>query len=90
MNIIYNPPKTPSKYKKLSEKSFTINELKDIVGGEVSVMYLPKENAYIVYNKVSSTKRINSFNKDATDILRNNYADSKVKIHGKALLTDEI
>ena len=53
-------------------------------------MYLPKENAYIVYNRVFSTKRINSYNKDATDILLNNYSDSKVKIYGKALLTDEI
>ncbi len=90
MNIIYNPEKTQSKFKKVSEKSFTINELKEIVEGEVSVMYLPKENAYIVYNRVFSTKRINSYNKDATDILLNNYSDSKVKIYGKALLTDEI
>lgn len=90
MNIIYESGKSPANYQGNPDKSFTINELKEIVGGECVVMYLPIESAYLIYNKSHSDEKTNGYNDDATTILKKNYKDSKVKIYGKSLLTSNI
>lgn len=90
MNIIYESGKSPAKYKGSPDKTFTISELKQIVGGECVVMYLPFESAYLIYNNEYTEKKLNGFNVEATEILKKNYKNSKVKIYGKSLLTNNI
>ena len=53
-------------------------------------MFLPIENAYIVYNTDKSLNQKGFYNHFATEKLRANYNDTKVRIHGIALLTDNL
>ena len=90
MNMIYKHGSSPQKYEGNIDKTFTIGELQEIVEGKCDIMFLPIENAYIVYNTEKSINQKGFYNHFATEKLRANYNDTKVRIHGIALLTDNL
>ena len=90
MNLIYKHGSSPQKYDGNTDKTFTIGELKKIVEGPCDIMFLPIQDAYIIYNSNKTSTQQGFYNHHATEILRENYKDTKVRIHGTALLTDNI
>ena len=89
MNLIYKNNGT-SKYTRQQDKTLTIGELKEIVGGDIDIMYLPIENAYLVYNAKHTELKQGFFNSTATEKLVTNYPDIKIRIYGTAFITDTL
>tara|TARA_R110001592_G_scaffold321960_7_gene600707 strand:- start:204 stop:479 length:276 start_codon:yes stop_codon:yes gene_type:complete len=91
MNIILEPKKPNKEYIGNIDKTFTIGELKELLGGYCEMLYLPKNNTYIVFRKLDKyAKAKEIYNAEATGFIRDNYDKSNTVVYGKALITDNI
>jgi len=89
MDLLLNPNKEPKSLHEHKTDSYTISELKEYLGGDVELIYLPIDKAYLIINKKYQLSRL-GYNEKATEFLQKNYPSRDSLIHGKAILTNKL
>jgi|19_taG_2_1085344.scaffolds.fasta_scaffold72866_1 hypothetical protein len=89
MDILYKPNNKKQTIEPI-DSSYTIEELKELMLGDVELVYLVKSNSFLVLNKEYANEKL-GFNEFATTLYHKSFPETiESKIYGNALITTNI